>query len=225
MLGTIRHCRNFVTNRIRREAYRGIYEKFKDFTMIEPNDYIANLLLAHKYRGTNGCVIECGTWRGGMIAGISEVLGPDRPYFLFDSFEGLPAAKPIDGEAALHWQADTKSDHYHNNCTAPVERAQRAMTISRADNYRIVEGWFDQTLPSFVPPQPIAILRLDADWYDSTITCLKYLYPFLAPKGIVLIDDYHTWDGCSKAVHDYLSEHKSSARIGQMHGVCVLMPR
>ena len=25
-----------------------------------------------------------------MIAGIAEIFGPDRDYFLFDSFEGLP---------------------------------------------------------------------------------------------------------------------------------------
>jgi hypothetical protein len=29
----------------------------------------------------------------------------------------------------------------------------------------------------------------------------------------VLIDDYHLWDGCSRAVHDYLSGTGSTLRI------------
>lgn len=44
--------------------------------------------------------MECGVWRGGMIASISEILGNNREYYLFDSFEGLPQAKEIDGIAA-----------------------------------------------------------------------------------------------------------------------------
>ena len=33
---------------------------------------------------------------------------------------------------------------------------------------------------------------------------------------IIIIDDYYSWEGCSKAVHDYLSEIKSNCRIFQL---------
>jgi hypothetical protein len=55
----------------------------------------------------------------------------------------------------------------------------------------------------------IAVLRLDADWYESTITCLTHLYPHIAPGGIVIIDDYKEWDGCARAVHEFLFKHAS----------------
>src|SRR6266700_461620 len=45
----------------------------------------------------------------GMSAGLATVLGTDRQYLLFDSFEGLPAAKEIDGRAALSWQNEKQS--------------------------------------------------------------------------------------------------------------------
>lgn len=80
-------------------------------------------------------------------------------------------------------------------------------------NYQLVKGWFNETLPQTLPEEPIAILRLDADWYDSTIICLEHLYPKVAKGGLVLIDDYNLWDGCSKAIHDYLCKIGSASRI------------
>ena len=99
------------------------------------------------------------------------------------------------------------------------------MRLANVPNYKIIKGWFDDTLRGFVPPCPIAILRLDGDWYESTMTALEALFKFLAPGGIVIVDDYYAWDGCSRAIHEYLSRHRSTARITQKYGVCVLEPR
>jgi hypothetical protein len=159
-----------------------------------------------------------------MIAGIADLLGPGRPYVLFDSFEGLPPAREIDGRSALAWQADTSGPHYHDNCTADVEAARRTMAMSRATDYRLIKGWFAETMPGYVPPAPIAILRLDCDWYDSTLTCLEALWDHVAEEGVVLIDDYYTWDGCARAVHQFLAQRQSRARVMQLHGLCVLKP-
>jgi O-methyltransferase len=72
---------------------------------------------------------------------------------------------------------------------------------------------------------PIAILRLDGDWYESTTVALENLFKYVADDGIVVIDDYYAWDGCSRAVHDFLSRHHSSARLSQRYGICILEPR
>jgi O-methyltransferase len=68
-------------------------------------------------------------------------------------------------------------------------------------------------------------LRLDGDWYDSTLVVLESLFKHLAPDGIVIVDDYYAWDGCSRAVHDFLSRNSLTARITQEHGICVIVPR
>jgi O-methyltransferase len=51
--------------------------------------------------------------------------------------------------------------------------------------------------------------------------CLRKFWDHVLPGGIVLIDDYHMWDGCSRAVHDFLSEKKAPERItqGRLAGV------
>jgi O-methyltransferase len=63
------------------------------------------------------------------------------------------------------------------------------MRLSSARKYEIVKGWVNDTLPSFVPPCPIAILRLDGDWYESTLLALETLFKYVAHDGIVIIDD------------------------------------
>lgn len=183
------------------------------------------MLIAGSNRHVAGCVVECGVWRGGMSAGMAEVLGSEREYFLFDSFEGLPAPTVEDGPAAEAWQKDTDGPFYYDNCTASLESAQQAMTMSGVPKYKVIKGWFNQTVTGFVPPAPIAVLRLDGDWYDSTLVVLEALYQHLARDGIIIVDDYYAWDGCSRAVHDFLSRRKLAARITQRHGICVIEPR
>lgn len=187
--------------------------KYRSFTMISRKRFMSNLNLCNKFRYVDGSVVECGVWRGGMSAALAELLGPRREYLLFDSFEGLPPAKPIDGKKAAVWQSNKAGKTYFDNCAADMDFAKKAMTRSKVPRYRIIKGWFKDTLPAFDHHGPIAILRLDGDWYESTMECLTFLYPRVKTGGVIILDDYITWEGCSKAVHDYLSKHKLGDRI------------
>lgn len=197
--------------------YFKIYLKYKKYTMISRNTYIKNLQLCELFKNIEGAIVECGTWRGGMIAGIGDILDSNRVYYLFDSFEGLPEPKEIDGNSAVEYTLNTDSEFYFNNCTASEESAKEAMSTSRAENYYIVKGWFNESLTKFDVSKKIAILRLDADWYDSTMDCLDTLYDSVTPGGVIIFDDYYTWDGCSKAVHDFLSKRQSISKIRQFN--------
>jgi O-methyltransferase len=90
------------------KSYR-LHSKYRDHTMIPKLQFIENLLLvddALKNQGlVGGAIIECGTWRGGMSAALVEIGGPNRDYYFFDSFEGLPPATEEDGAYAREWQA------------------------------------------------------------------------------------------------------------------------
>ena len=176
--------------------------------MVTPQLYVDNLRLARRIEATSGAVVECGVWRGGMIAGIGKTLGRGRQYVLFDSFEGLPGAREIDGEAALAWQRDTASPKYYDNCRAEMGAALASMQAAGIPQPDLRKGWFEDTLPTFaVGGSPISLLRLDADWYDSTLICLQYLFPLVIEGGLIIIDDYGTWEGCTRAVHRYLAAH------------------
>jgi O-methyltransferase len=187
-------------------AYR-IYRRFSGHSMIPGQQYVENILLAERVIHLPGAIVECGTWRGGMIGGIATAIGSDRDYVLFDSFEGLPAAQEIDGEAATRWQADRESPRYLDNCRAEAGWAQGAMKMAGVDRPEIVPGWFQDTVPQWAADgRRIALLRLDGDWYESTMVCLEHLFGLVVPGGLVVIDDYGVWEGCTKAVHQYLAD-------------------
>lgn len=202
--------------------YARLHERYRNHTMVPRMTFAANLQLARMCSSVTGCVVECGVWRGGMIAAFGEILGNGREYYLFDSFEGLPEAKAIDGIAALAWQKNTSGPDYHDNCRAEESYAREALALAGIQSANIVPGWFKDTLSHF-PDKPVALLRLDADWYDSTMECLVALYPKVTPGGLVIIDDYYTWDGCARAVHQYLAAHGIADRIRcTSEGVCFL---
>ena len=204
-----------------RLGFRAIYRKYSAYTQIHEAKYVDNLDLCARFEAVRGCVIECGVWRGGMSAGMAQVLGADRQYFLFDSFEGMPPAREdLDGAAAIAWQNNTTGPIYRNNNIAAEEEAAAAMKLSGATSFSLVKGWFNETTPGFAPPCEIAVLRLDGDWYDSTRVCLENLYPHVAPGGIVIIDDYYNWEGCARAVNEFLAGVASPdavPRLRQFH--------
>lgn len=191
--------------------------------MVPYRVYIDNLYLAYRIRKLEGAFVECGVWRGGMSAGIASILGKERRYYLFDSFEGLPEVKEIDGEGAQLWQKNKDSKDYFDNCKAEMAFAKEAFKKARVNNVELIKGWFNETLPNF-EERDIALLRLDADWYDSTLLCLNVLFDQVKKGGMIIIDDYYAWDGCTIAVHEFLATRKLAYRIRtSSNGVCFIV--
>jgi hypothetical protein len=97
-------------------------------------------------------------------------------------------------------------------CLANLDDVKLTMSNSQfpAANIHYVEGKVEDTIPVTVPSGPIALLRLDTDWYTSTKHELIHLYPSLSESGIMIIDDYGHWEGCRKAVDEYFAEQKQT---------------
>ena len=198
------------------QRLEALYSKYKDNTMLGREAYMTNLALAASVTAP-GCVIECGVWKGGSSAGRPRFVGRIGS-FLFDSFQGHVDPQPIDGPAALAWQADKNGPWYFNNGVVGPEEADAAMRRSGAKHYRLIKGWFDDTLATFTPPSPIAVLRIDCDWHAPTMTCLRALFPYVAEDGIVIADGYPDWDGYARAIHEYLATYEGVARLKQFQG-------
>jgi O-methyltransferase len=175
--------------------------------------------------GIAGAFVECGVWRGGasfLMADLLRLQGvSDRKVWLFDSFEGHRAPAAIDGQAALEYARNTDDPGYFDNCRVGVEEVrQSAASLGLDSMTEIVKGWFEETLPTTRDRiGPIAILRLDCDWYDSVRVCLESLYDLVAPRGVVIIDDYFSYEGCAIAVHEFLANRRLAHRIEQSRGV------
>lgn len=177
----------------------------------------------------HGSLVECGTWRGGacgMMALAHMADGePTRQIHLFDSFEGLPEpdAKQ-DGFQSVGYAEERTYGNLNpiGRCIGPLEDNRYLMHElvkypEELTHYHV--GWFQQTLPVAVDNLgPIALLRLDGDWYESTKICLKLLYPLVSSGGIVVIDDYGRWEGCHKAVDEFMSTLEQPLLLNHIDG-------
>jgi O-methyltransferase len=181
-------------------------------------------------RPVPGCFVECGVWRGGSAALMGLALrhaGQDRALHLFDSFEGLPEPTAIDESAAAEYSGDRASGKLVSvgKCQAGLAEVENFL-FGRLhfDPSRIHfhVGWFQNSLPTAAEKLgPIALLRLDGDWYESTIICLNLLYPQLSPGGIVVLDDYYAWAGCKKATDEYRARHDIKTPMIRIDDVAV----
>jgi hypothetical protein len=58
------------------------------------------------------------------------------------------------------------------------------------------------------------------------MTCLRHLYQFVGEGGLISLADYYVWDGCSRALHEFLSAASLTDRIYQYdNDVCVLIKK
>ena len=196
--------------------YYAIWRRFRHSTMVGRDAYLANLYLADRCLSQEAmhgaAVIECGTWRGGMAAGLVAIGGPGRDYHFFDSFAGLPPPTAEDGDYAL--RAQREGSLYFNNNTATLAEfmATLAPLALPGDRLHVHEGLFAATLPK-AEVGPVAVLRLDGDWYSSTLQCLEKFWDRVLPGGLVLIDDYYAWEGCTKAVHAFLAARAAAEPV------------
>ena len=144
-----------------------------------------------------GDFIECGVWRGGacifMKAVIRAFPAGFRRVWLADSFQGCP-------ESTLH--QDAELDLRGQWAATKSEVLENFNRYSLMDDIHFLEGWFKDTLPT-APISKLALLRIDADLFESTTDALTHLYPKLQPGGYCIIDDYGAYKECKKAVDLY----------------------
>lgn len=130
--------------------------------------------------GVSGSVVEVGCHAGGTSVFLRMILDhfdSKRPFHVYDSFRGLPP--PGESDAYLR----------EGDCEGSLEQFRVTFSRWSAALPTIHEGWFADTLPGCLP-DTIAFAYIDADFYDSTMTALVHVYPRMAPKGILCLDDY-----------------------------------
>jgi hypothetical protein len=190
-----------------------------------------------------GSFVECGVWKGGamgMMALANLRKGETRRHLhLFDAFQEIcePDAA-VDGERAVREvrQFTCRNGHDKGKLEAltgiydsmggpgTLEENNRLLELDiryPADYISYHAGWFQNTIPAdHENIGPIAILRLDGDWYASTKICLEYLYGKVVVGGVVIIDDYGTYEGCRRAVDEYMRLKQIRAYLAPIDSDC-----
>lgn len=187
-----------------------IFPKVMPYTMVGRKRLEALYRLAREAerRGIEGDVVECGTCNGGTAAvlgyaGLTE--NHARHLWLFDSFEGLPEPLPIDG---------AKAQSFTGLCLGKIECVEEVLERAQVPRERvhIVKGWFQDTFQTVDIPR-IAVLHIDADWYESVKLTLERFYDCVEPGGFIIFDDYGFWEGCRQAVDEFLNGMEAPPKL------------
>lgn len=177
-----------------------------------------------------GDFVECGVWKGGAV-GMMAIANQNhgvksRDLRLFDAFDDICEPDPeVDGDKAFEhmlFLSNKKKSEFKGRIE-PVKGVYNYLgghgTIAICNellvdklryndkNIYYYKGWFEKTMKEYSEQiTQIAILRLDGDWYSSTRTILECLFDKVVPGGVIIVDDYGTYDGCRKAVNEFMTE-------------------
>ncbi|MBT3275301.1 MAG: macrocin O-methyltransferase [Spirochaetales bacterium] len=198
-------------------AFHRIWDEVKPFTMTSPMRGYA-VYKAVEYLERNeitGDFVECGVWKGGscmlMALALLELSQDNRKLYLYDTFSGMTAPTSEDVIAWNNLSVQKKWDEelrgekdYFSSWAVGLEDVKNNMRSVGypSENINFVPGDICETLDK-TAPEKIALLRLDTDWYESTVKELEVLYPLLVSGGILLIDDYGHFKGARKAVDEF----------------------
>ncbi len=191
-------------------------------------------VLACEKHNIPGDYVECGVWKGGAVglmalANLRYGKGR-RQLHLFDTFAGIPEPDgEVDGRRAVEEARQlgvaalgrlTPNPQLYDNMGRGVGTIEsNRHLLERIIGYdkafvHYHQGLFQETLPMVAATiDSVAILRLDGDWYASTKVCLHFLYDKVVPGGFVIIDDYGAYEGCRKAVDEFLTERSIKIRL------------
>lgn len=157
-----------------------------------------------------GEIVECGVFKGASFARFAmlrELLS--NPYskrmIAFDMFGEFPET---------FYEEDKKPRELFiqeaGNESISTNQLIKVLEHKRVErNIELIEGDITKTVPEYVKKHPelkLSLINLDTDIYEPAVTILENLYPKLVNGGILILDDYGTFPGETKAVDDYFKD-------------------
>lgn len=175
-----------------------------------------------------GDIVECGVWRGEItqLAALTMIHLKDtsRKIYLYDTFEGMP--KPEDED--LDWDGNRALDTWRTitlkgekwGFGGDINSVNQLMLSTKYPKEKIIitKGNVENTIPKVIPKK-ISLLRLDTDFYKSTLHELNHLFPILVLGGILVIDDYGYYLGSRKATDEYFKKNKIRMLLSRINNL------
>jgi|TARA_B100000929_G_C15376101_1_gene376121 hypothetical protein len=158
-----------------------------------------------------GDVIECGVFKGISLVRFltfRHILESEnsRKIYGFDVFGKFP--KPTnspDKKFLKRWESLAGDGISLNELKEIIEK-------KKIHNFKLIQGDVIKTIPTFIQKNKrikISLLHLDMDIYKPTKFILEKLVNKIVKGGIILIDDYNSVYGATKAVDEFLKKNRN----------------
>jgi O-methyltransferase len=169
--------------------------------------------------GTEGDLVEFGCYIGTTSLFIRRLLDAygqsgDRQFYAYDSFEGLPPKSNRDVSAA-------GVDFRAGELAVSKKRFLNEFHKAHLKPPITHKAWFGDIAPERLP-DTIAYAFLDGDFYESICDSLALVWPRLAGRGVVVIDDYkrETLPGVERAVQEFVAG--KPVKLTYSHNIAIL---
>jgi hypothetical protein len=159
-----------------------------------------------------GEIVECGVFKGSSLARFAafrDIFGNQfsKKIIAFDTFGKFPQTK-FSQDKKLR----KKFIEAAGNESISKKQLMKVLNHKGTNkNIELIKGDITKTIPKYIEKHPelkISILNLDTDIYEPAVTILENLYKHISKNGILILDDYSTFPGETKAVDDFFKNKK-----------------
>lgn len=179
---------------------------------------IAHYELYKMITGLPGAVVECGVYKGVSLARFSTFRqlcenADSRKIIGFDAFGKFPEH----GDAADH----KFIKHFENvgGDGLSQEAIQTMLAHKGFRNIELIAGDICVTVPQYCASHlelKIALLHIDVDVYAPTVAILDSMFSRVVRGGLIVLDDYGTIAGETRAVDEFLARQATPVRISKL---------
>lgn len=171
---------------------------------------IAHYELYKKVIDIAGEIVECGVFKGASFIRLAIFRNLFGMHFSkriigFDTFGKFPKAEfPKDVDSLQEFVDEAGEESISR------QQLMNVLEHKDIDKYcELIEGDVIKTVPDYIGSHPelkISILNLDCDFYEASVTILKYFYPRLSKNGVLMLDNYGDFYGETKAVDEFFKD-------------------
>jgi hypothetical protein len=158
----------------------------------------------------SGEIVECGVFKGTSLIRLAtfwELFASpfSKRIIAFDTFASFPPTGHAEDRPFLEHMVNAAGSE-------SIGRDQLLEVLQRKGldrNIELVAGDILQTVPAYVSCHPelrISLLNLDTDTYEPARVILEHLWDRIVPGGILLLDDFATFPGETRAVEKFFGE-------------------
>ncbi len=161
--------------------FREVYDAVEGSTLVDQYKCYELWEQLGQLTHVEGDILEVGVWRGGtgvLMARRVQQLGAKARLLLCDTFQGVAKAGANDPWYKGGEHSDTSPDH--------VRELARSLGV----DVELLVGMFPDETGEEIEDVRLRLVHIDVDVYDSARDTLEWAWPRLNVGGVVIWDDY-----------------------------------